>query len=252
MVALEDACRQNRPYPIALVDVQMPHMDGFQLIREIRKHPEWNAARILLLSSANAPGFTAKAQGLGIAGFMLKPILPDELRRSLVRLCSGVVSDRLTGREARGAAPGTPVTPLRVLLAEDNPVSQALARRMLEKRGHQVITANDGAEAVARWQAEPIDVILMDGLMPGTDGFEATRQIRAAEPLPLTAGNAPGNPQVPIVAMTACALKGDREHCLDAGMDDYVAKPVTLDQLEAAMLRAKNARRRDVQTAPRV
>jgi CheY-like chemotaxis protein len=170
----------------------------------------------MMLSSACQPVDTRRCQELGLAAYLTKPIKQADLYRSILAALGAPMPEP--------AEPATPITtpasrPLRLLLAEDNPVNQKLAVRLLEKKGHTVVVAGDGAEAVRAVAAdESFDLVLMDVQMPEMDGFEATAAIRAREQ---TSGR-----HIPILAMTAYAMKGDRERCLAAGMDGYVSKPI--------------------------
>ena len=216
---LHQAARAGEPYQLVLLDAQMPGMDGFAVADWVTQSPGLAGPVVMMLSSADRQGDCARCRALGITSYLVKPVEPDELRRVIATALG-----RVAGGSSRGSGRSEPsrTRPLRILLAEDNIVNQQVAVRLLSSAGHTVVVAQDGDAAVAAAAREPFDVILMDVQMPGTDGLEATRRIRAAEP--------PGR-RVPIVAMTAYALKGDRERCLAAGMDEYLAKPVRRDEL---------------------
>jgi PAS domain S-box-containing protein len=219
--ALVRARAAGAPFPVALIDCRMPDMDGFALATRIKQEPALTGCTILMLTSDDRPGDMARCRQLGIAAYLVKPIRQSELLDAIVTALGS------PSAEPARPAPAPPVRAagggLRVLLAEDNQVNQRLAVRLLEKRGHRVSVADNGREAVAAHTAQPFDLILMDVQMPEMDGFEATAAIRARE--------RDGAPRVPIVAMTAHAMKGDRERCLLAGMDDYLAKPIQAAEL---------------------
>jgi CheY-like chemotaxis protein len=204
-----------------LLDQQMPEMDGFEVIRRVRAHTELKDATIMMLTSADQNSAMAECRELGVGTCLVKPVSPSDLLLSIRNV--------LGKPEANTSAPATPpselatLIPLHILVAEDNPVNQKLAIALLEKAGHRVSLAVNGAEAVSKWQEGDFDVILMDVQMPVLDGLEATRQIRQREQ---TTGV-----HMPIVAMTAHAMAGDRELCLQAGMDDYLSKPINRQEL---------------------
>ena len=213
-------------YGLILTDMHMPDMDGFELVEEIRHRPELSTATIMMLTSAGHRGDAARCQELGVSAYLLKPIRQSELREAIARV--------LGAREHEGAIPlitrfslqdaREPDAFLRVLLAEDNLVNQRLVVRLLEKRGHQVVVAATGLEALMLLEKEKFDLVLMDVQMPEMDGLEATLAIREME-------KGSGFHQ-PIVALTAHAMKGDREKCLDAGMDGYLTKPIRPGELD--------------------
>ena len=214
---LRGAVRRGDAFPLALVDSQMPAMDGFALVQSIRSDPELTLATIMMLSSNDLAGDAARCQELGIAVYLCKPIRPSELRDAILEALGRVPC---AAPLARVPAPSTesPARTLRILLAEDNTVNQRLVTRVLERRGHSVAVAVDGRQAVAAITAEPFDLVLMDVQMPEMDGFEATAVIREQE-------RATGT-HLPIVALTAHAMKGDEQRCRQAGMDAYLTKPL--------------------------
>jgi CheY-like chemotaxis protein len=184
---------------------------------------------MILLTSAGRPGDGARCRKLGIAGFLNKPVKQSELLDTIAAVMGGGTATETRGAEA-GAPAAQAVRPLRVLLAEDNPVNQHVAARILEKRGHSVVVVHNGRDAVEALEPgamAPFHVVLMDVQMPEMDGLCATAAIRARE------GASGGH--IPIVAMTAHAMEGDRDRCLRAGMDGYVTKPVEADRLIAAV-----------------
>jgi len=219
---LREAGEAGRPFPLLLTDATMPDVDGFTLIERIKEEPTLASITIMMLTSAGERGDAARCRALGVTAYLTKPIRQSELLDAILTslgASSPVRADQLVTvhsmRENR--------RPLRILLAEDNVVNQTLAIRLLEKRGHSVVLAVNGREAVDAWKRERFDLILMDVQMPEMGGFEATAAIRSAE--------LGGAMHIPIVAMTARAMAGDRESCLAAGMDAYVAKPISAAEL---------------------
>ncbi|MEX2213305.1 MAG: response regulator [Phycisphaeraceae bacterium] len=216
----------REPIAVILLDAMMPEMDGFELASRIRQRPDLAQLPVLLLSSGGGHGDAARCVSLGIPRRLIKPVKPSTL-------LDAIVDTLAHGDSARGmteqAALDEFVTPLHILLAEDGVVNQKVATKLLERRGHSVLIANNGREAVDALERETFDVVLMDVQMPVMDGFEATAEIRRRE--------AEGKAKTRIIAMTAHAMKGDRERCLDAGMDDYVSKPIRPDALYAAVER---------------
>jgi PAS domain S-box-containing protein len=227
LAALIQAKDAGAPFPLVLLDVQMPEMDGFTLARRIRQDPALAGATILMLSSTDLAGDTMRCRELGIPIYLTKPIIQSDLWEAIMTAL---------GRGAHAALPPSPAPPRmplgqrprwRILLAEDNVVNQTVATRMLEKCGHQVEVVGTGREALAALAQHPFDLVLMDVQMPELDGLEATATIRAQE------GGT--DRHLPIIAMTAHAMKGDQERCLAAGMDGYVTKPMKAADLYAAI-----------------
>jgi two-component system, sensor histidine kinase and response regulator len=219
-------------FALVLLDVHMPDMDGFTVAQRIRSTQKRHGAKVILLTSAGRADDAARCRELGISGYLTKPIKQSELFDAIVTaMAEQAPRQERTGRRAASLKPSGRT--LRVLLAEDNPVNQTLATRILEKLGHQVQVANNGKEALERAKAGEFDLIVMDVQMPEMDGLEATAAIRAAE-----AGT---GKHVRIVAMTAHAMKGDRERCLNAGMDGYLSKPIRIDELKQAISEIEEA-----------
>jgi CheY-like chemotaxis protein len=217
---LEKALKNGKPYPLALLDVQMPGMDGFELAEKIRSHPEYVGATIMMLTSEGQRGHAARCRELGVASYLMKPISQSELLDAIMTaLGEPMQSAALVTRHSLRESKRT----LNLLVAEDNSVNQTLAIRLLEKLGHAVTLAQNGQEAVTYWQAEKFDAILMDVDMPVMNGYEATQKIRAEEKI--------RGGHIPIVAMTAHAMKGDREVCISYGMDGYISKPIDTEEL---------------------
>jgi two-component system sensor histidine kinase/response regulator len=213
-------------YDLVLTDMHMPKMDGFDLIENIKRRSGLSTATVMMLSSGGHRGDAARCAELGVAAYLLKPVRQYELReaiaRAVTRKTRKVESNMLT-REILHKDP-EPNRSLNILLAEDNPVNQKLALRLLQKRGHTVTIANNGDEALAALAKAPYDLVLMDVLMPGKDGLEATAELRRREKKT--------GLHMPVVAMTALAMKGDKERCLEAGMDGYLTKPVRPQELD--------------------
>jgi two-component system sensor histidine kinase/response regulator len=229
--ALDQAANAGNAFALIVSDVNMPEMDGFDLAERLRENPLHCGTPIILLTSASRAGDSERCRALGVAAQLLKPVKQSALLDAIVAAVARPerVAER-TRRQKAAAADGVRGgRKLHILLAEDNAVNQKFAVRTLTKRGHSVIVANDGKEALAAWEREPFDVILMDVQMPEMDGFQATARIRDRE-------KAAGS-HIPIIAMTAHAMKGDRERCLEAGMDGYVMKPIQASTMFAEIER---------------
>jgi signal transduction histidine kinase/CheY-like chemotaxis protein len=235
LAALAESQRNGEPYALVLTDNMMPEMDGFALASHIKRYPELAGATVMMISSAGRQEDARRCQEIGVAAYMTKPIRRAELMEAILSALS------LKRQAALPSPPPTlPLEPATgesfdILLAEDNLVNQKLAVGLLQKRGHRVRVAANGREAVAALRERDFDLVLMDVQMPEMDGFEATALIRAEEQ--------PKQRHVPIVAMTAHAMKGDRERCLAAGMDDYTTKPLRPAELYQTVERAVAAGR---------
>ena len=229
LAALRQAAANGPGFDLAILDMKMPEMDGLALGRAIKDEPSLAGVRLVLLTSFGQRGHGAEASRIGIAAYLTKPVDEADLYDCLVEVMDDTRRRRaphlVTRHSLRELRP--PVA-ARVLVAEDNEVNQKVAVRILEKLGYRVEVAENGKEALEACARTQYDAVLMDGQMPGMDGYEATRRIREREA---------GGPRLPIVAMTASAMKGDREKCLEAGMDDYVSKPVTPEAIEAVLRR---------------
>jgi len=231
LAQLSTAREGGAPYALVLTDMHMPDMDGFTLVERIRQRSELSTATIMMLTSAGHRGDSVRCRELGVAAYLLKPIRQSELREAIARV--------LGAREQKGVVPlitrfslhdaHDPLDVLRVLVAEDNPVNQLLATKLLEKRGHRVVVAANGREALEAIDREAFDLVLMDVQMPEMDGLQATIALRERE------GRRGDGVHLPVVALTAHALKVDQERCLAAGMDDYLSKPIRFQELEAVL-----------------
>ena len=218
--ALDQARNAGKAVRLIISDVNMPEMDGFELAAKVNASPLHAGTKTILLTSASRSGDAQRCRELGVVSHLMKPVKQSALLDAIA-LAVGVtvVDDRPSKSPAPAEQPeGASLKPLKVILAEDNPVNQKFALRVLQKNGHTVEVAGTGKEALDAWQKGPCDVILMDVQMPDMDGFEATARIREQE--------SGSGRRTPIVAMTAHAMKGDRERCLEAGMDGYVTKPI--------------------------
>jgi CheY-like chemotaxis protein len=225
---LSCAKNEGQPYALVLTDMHMPEMDGFSLVEQIRQNPELSTATIMMLTSAGHRGDGARCQNLKVAAYLLKPIRQSELRKAVAQVLGAQVQQatiRLVTRYSLTDA-REPSTSLVVLVAEDNAVNQLLVTRLLEKRGHRVVMTGNGREALEALARDRYDLVLMDVQMPEMDGLEATAALRASEK------NEGGMVHQPVVALTAHAMKGDRERCRAVGMDDYLTKPIRAQELD--------------------
>lgn len=218
----------NQPFDVVLLDMEMPEMDGLALARVIRSDPALRATKLILLTSVGRLGGQVNLQQLGLDGMLVKPVRQSELYNCLITVLGVTTMELETARETVPRAAREEGKGVRVLVAEDNAVNQQVAVLMLQARGYQVDVVNNGKEALDALARTAYDVVLMDCQMPEMDGFEATAQIRARE----------GTTQhTPIIALTAHALRGEREKCIAAGMDDYLAKPLTPEALYSTLRR---------------
>jgi CheY-like chemotaxis protein len=246
LAALKVAAQAGDPYAMAIIDYQMPGMDGEKLGQRIRNDPALIDTMMVMLTSVGRQGDAQRLRGVGFDGYLLKPVRYSQLYGMLLMIRGGRQSgqsigfvtrhtlaeagDHLPRPPAPCAVPEKqdPTVQARALVAEDNVVNQRLSRAILEKLGCQVDIASNGREAIEKLASSEYDVVFMDCQMPEMDGYEATREIRKRF------GN---QDRIPIVAMTAHAMPGDREKCLHAGMDDYISKPVRPENFEAALER---------------
>jgi PAS domain S-box-containing protein len=220
---LHEAKAAGVPFSLLVADCHMPDVDGFMLVEQVQQSADLANLVTIMLTSGGQRGDGLRCKKLGIAAYLIKPVLQADLLDAMLQVLashdgaapSGPVITRYTLREGR--------LPLRILLAEDNVVNQKLASRILENQGHTVMVAPDGAQTLAAVKKQHFDLVLMDAQMPVMDGFEATAAIRNWE--------AETHGHIPIVAMTAHAMVGDRQRCLQAGMDGYIAKPIHAHEL---------------------
>ena len=226
LLKLRRAANAGRPFTLVLLDLDMPEPDGRRTLSLIRRTGLLRDVPVLLMTTINRLDRTITHPDAGHNGYLIKPILPHVLFQAVRQaLGIGQPAAALPGPGESATWKGIP--PLRILLAEDHPVNRKLARVMLERAGHRVVAVKNGQAAIEALEREPFDLILMDVQMPEMDGLTATRLIRER----------PEWADLPIIAMTAYALKGDRERCLEAGMNDYVSKPIREDELFAAIER---------------
>ncbi len=222
---VQASVRAGRPYTLILLDAQIPGLDVFAWARSVKQNHDYTGSLVMMLDSANLHADAAACRLAGIERYLLKPLAESELKTAILAAISGAVSnnplpgERLQDKSAAASK--------RILLAEDNPVNQRLAVRLLEKHGHSVEVASTGAEAVLRSAEEDFDLVLMDVQMPEMDGLQASAKIRERERLT--------RKHVPILALTAHAMSGDRERCLQAGMDGYLSKPIHVQALLEAL-----------------
>ena len=227
MDSLREAKGLGRIFPLILIDAQMPDMDGFALAEAIKRNPDWRTATVMMLSSAGQRGDAIRCRELGIAAYLTKPVRQSELLDAILIALGTRTENKVTPalvtrhtlRESRNH--------LRILLVEDNAVNQLVALRLLEKHGYTVSVAANGKKALDALEKEHYDLILMDVQMPEMNGWEATQAIREKEKITRA--------HIPIVAMTAHAMKGDEERCLAAGMDAYLTKPIHTQELLAVL-----------------
>jgi two-component system sensor histidine kinase/response regulator len=243
LAELSAAENANHAYELILTDIHLPRMDSFGLVGHLKGRVKRSTATILMLTSGGQRGDAARCEELGITASLLKPVRQAELRETIIRVLQArqevlpvpLITDSSLpdkGHSSRG---------LRILLAEDNLVNQRIAIRLLEKRGHHVVVAGNGEETLGALAQRTFDLVLMDVHMPRMDGFEATTAIREREKLT-------GLHQ-PIIAMTALAMKGDRERCMAAGMDGYLSKPIDLQKLDDVLAVYADRRYSDTEEA---
>jgi len=233
----DQALQGGWPFQLVLADAQMPQMDGFALTRVVRQSSAPAPPAVVIMTSSGRTGDAALCREAGAAASVAKPVTRHGLSRALSEALhpgSQPAASVPALTESDLAAEETPLCPLRILLAEDNSINQRVASRILENRGHKVTVAGNGRQAIDLFDEQAFDLVLMDVQMPELDGFEATAAIRAKE-------KATGQ-RIPILAMTAHAMKGDKERCLEAGMDGYVTKPIRSAALFAAIATAHAAR----------
>ncbi|AGX86646.1 signal transduction histidine kinase [Candidatus Symbiobacter mobilis CR] len=221
----------GRRIDVSVLDMQMPDMDGLMLARVIRADPHWKALPLIMLTSVTRNGDAALAAECGLAAYLSKPVKHAQLYRCFASVLGAAPHGLRVGQGADHRAPsGTPQRRCRILVAEDNPTNQRVTLHMLSKLGHHADAVGNGLEVLQVLATIPHDLVLMDCQMPEMDGYEATRKIRAA-------GSHVLQPRIPIVALTADAMPGTRDKALAAGMDDYLAKPISPMALAEALVR---------------
>jgi CheY-like chemotaxis protein/HPt (histidine-containing phosphotransfer) domain-containing protein len=227
LAELHRAAEAGRHYPLVLLDFMMPEMNGLTLAEKMRSSPELLDPAMLLLTSGPQASEMARAREIGIAAILTKPVKQSELLDAIRNTIHTDSIAELGSPIDRRDVPARPRRSLAILVAEDNAINQRVVMRLLEKRGHRVTVVSNGNKALAALSERSFDLALMDVQMPELSGIEATRLIRERE--------RSGKGHLPIIAMTAHAMKGDRERCLQAGMDGYVAKPVQPRELLGAL-----------------
>jgi len=232
---LKTAFEKGEPYHLALLDLQMPRMDGLELAHAIRTTPAFTSIKLVLLTSVGEREEQERARQAGIDAYLTKPVRQARLLTCLTSLMGQTpVSDTLTASQENFPQLETTdmggIRPL-ILVAEDNAVNQKLAIRLLEKLGYRADVVANGLEALEALSRISYQAVLMDCQMPEMDGYEATREIRRREVA------ASPTSRMPVIAMTANAMQGDREQCLEAGMDDYLTKPIKPEELRAMLKR---------------
>ena len=212
-------------FALVITDMHMPRMDGFGLVENIKSNPLISSVPVMMLSSGAQRGDGPRCAAAGISAYLLKPVRQSELRDAISRtLQTNVFPETSMITAASLLQKKESSKSMHILVAEDNLVNQKLAVALLQKRGHKVVLAENGLRALAILESTPFDLVLMDVQMPEMDGLEATRALRLRED--------PQSRRQPVVAMTALAMKGDRERCLAAGMDDYLSKPIRPQELD--------------------
>ncbi len=233
LAQLAQAREQDQPFALVLLDAHMPEMDGFTVATHMQQDPALVGTTILMLSSADLAGDTARCREVGIARHLMKPITQAELWDAILTAMGGAAHTPAALPTVSPLTEPGADRPLHILLAEDNRVNQRVALHTLEKQGHAVVVVGDGQAVLTALAQAPFDLVLMDIQMPVLDGLAATAAIRAQEQ---TQGT-----HIPIIAMTAHAMRGDRERCLAAGMDGYVTKPLKAADLAAAIAQLRSA-----------
>ena len=227
LAQLEQAKVAGNPFSLVLTDMQMPEMDGFGLAEQIKKNPALTGATIMMLTSGGERGDGARCRELGVKAYLTKPVKQSDLKQAIFAALSQGSQERSNRKLVTRHSLREDLPRFRILLAEDNKVNQVLAKRLLEQKGHTVTVVHNGREALTALEIGSYDLALMDVQMPEMDGFEATRAIREIE--------ARNGHHLPIIALTAHAMKGDEERCLAAGMDGYITKPLHTAELFAVI-----------------
>ena len=236
-VLIDRAQSMGTPFAFVIMDAYLPGMDSFILAQEIKQNPDLAKSTIIMLNSSKTKGDAAPWKKLGVSAFITKPIRQSELMDAIMHILGNTSEESAPEIPSSKPSPQEPCPAYRVLVAEDNLINQKVVCYMLEQNGHQVTSAHNGQEALDVLEKNLFDVVLMDVQMPKMDGFEATAAIRKKE---TETGS-----HLPVVALTAHAMKGDRERCLEAGMDDYVSKPIKPEELFATINRVIKKNKRD-------
>jgi len=236
LISLRAAVAEGKPYEIALLDMQMPEMDGLMLARAIKADPTISDVHLIILTSS---GFVHKSEEItaaGVEAFLVKPVKQAQLHGALMNVVNDEPVSALSLQQKAGRAEElAPLPKMRILLAEDNRVNQKVAVALIQKIGLSADVVANGYEVLSALQRISYDVVFMDCQMPEMDGYEATQAIRRLENEPTKP--CPWKSPLHIIAMTANAMQGDRERCLAVGMNDYVSKPVRVTELHAALSR---------------
>jgi signal transduction histidine kinase/CheY-like chemotaxis protein len=229
LALMRQRAEAGKPVTLLVSDAHMPELDGFWLAEQVKSDAKLAGTAIMMLTSAAQRDDGERCRALGISGYLTKPVSQSELREAILLLLNPESGEFTGGGPIvrHAAHTGRAGSSLKILVAEDNPVNQRVALRMLGKRGHRITVVNNGREALAALEMQAFDLVLMDVQMPEMDGFEATAAIRQSE-------RGTGKRQ-PIVAMTAHAMKGDSQRCIDAGMDGYIGKPIRGEDLYALL-----------------
>jgi CheY-like chemotaxis protein len=239
---LSRAAAEGRPFHAALVDMQMPGMNGESLGRAVKAIPDLKDTVLIMMSSMSTGDDSRRIKDIGFSACLYKPLKQSQLKSSLLNLLSGQAPAEAQAPQPE-APSSKPASGLKVLLVEDNRTNQQVAVKILQNLGHQARVAGNGLEALSALENNDFDLVFMDVQMPEMDGLEATRAIRGRSA-------AVRDPNIPIIAMTAHAMKGDRERCLAAGMDDYLSKPFTPESLSAAVARVISPAADKAETMP--
>jgi signal transduction histidine kinase/CheY-like chemotaxis protein len=228
---LRRAAMEKRPYPLVIVDRHMPEMDGFMLLETVHADPDLESTAIMMLTSGDQPEDSRRCQELGVAEYAIKPVAQQELLKLILRALGKFSKEEapVALRSLPEIHTSAPSARLRILLAEDNVFNQKVALGLLGRMGHNVTVANNGLEAIELYSRNSFDLVLMDVQMPEMDGFRATELLRQQQEK--------SGIQVPIIAMTAHAMQGDRERCLASGMHDYISKPIGRKELAEIIAR---------------
>jgi len=231
---LEQAQRDGEPFTVAILDMQMPEMDGEELAKLIKSHPDLKNIKLIMLTSIGKQADSKHWLEIGFSAYLIRPIKQHQLFEAL----SAVIGEDMDNNQSSETSPKfhenkTSVKKLRILLAEDHPINQKIAISTLKKLGYKTDLANNGREAIEMLKSTDYNLVFMDMQMPEIDGLEATRIIRTKDSGVL-------NPNVTIVAMTANAMKSDRDKCLQAGMDDYLSKPIKRKVLQELLERMES------------